>query len=75
MLNIVIDNPKIEKFFGYSSDNIKRNLEILCEKQMEKKTAETLNKFHELNNFLSRRNLRVGSGLDIYKMIKEVNAQ
>ena len=77
MLNIVIDNPKIEKFLNYSPDEAKKNLEIFCEKQIEKKTTETVKKYHELNDFLAKKKntLKICERVDIYEIIREVNAQ
>jgi hypothetical protein len=75
MINIVIDNPRIEKFLNYYGSDPKENIELLITEQINSKNKVTVKKFHELNEFLATRKIRINKQINIRKMLGEVNAQ
>ena len=75
MINIVIDNPRIEKFLNYYGTDPKKNIELLITEQIDSKNKATIKKFHELNEFLATQKIRINKQINIRKMLEEVNAQ
>ncbi len=75
MINIVIDNPRIEKFLNYYGSDPKKNIELLIAEQINSKNKATIKKFHELNDFLATKKIRINKQVNIRKLIGEVNAQ
>ena len=75
MINIVIDNPRIEKFLNYYGSDPKKNFELLIAEQINSKNKATIKKFHELNDFLATKKIRINKQVNIRKLIEEVNAQ